>query len=194
MPVVMGSPTPKPTILSLGTGRRPDLGPGSWVAPGVVIVGDVTLEPGASVWYGAVLRGDNDRIEVGGGANIQDNCVLHADEGFPLHVGSDVTVGHGAVLHGCRIEPTCLIGLGAHVMNGVIVGTESIVAAGALLPPGLQVPARSMVAGVPARVRRRVTDEEVTMIRTNAADYRELARAHATATDGSRNPGTDVIT
>lgn len=159
----------------------PDLDPASWVAPGAVVAGAVTLGPSASVWYSSVVRADGDRITIGAGSNIQDGCVLHTDPGFHLQVGAGVTVGHRAVLHGCRIEDDVLVGMGAIVMNGAVVGTGSMVAAGALVSAGVVIPPRSLVMGAPGKVRRHTTDDELALIRLNAEHYVALAKVHASA-------------
>ncbi|MGK5450443.1 gamma carbonic anhydrase family protein [Streptomyces radiopugnans] len=159
-------------------GREPEIDPEAYVAPTAVVVGQVSLGAGASVWYNAVLRGDCDAITVGADSNVQDNCTVHADPGFPAVVGERVSVGHNAVLHGCTIGDEVLIGMGATVLNGARVGAGSLVAAHALVPQGMEVPPGSLVAGVPARVRRELTEEEREGIRVNAAAYRGLAGAH----------------
>ena len=141
------------------------------VAENAVLAGDVTVEAGASIWYGAVLRGDEAPIRVGEGSNIQDNAVLHCDEGFPLTVGSRVTVGHGAILHGCTVEDGCLIGMGAVLLNGCRIGAGSLIGAGALVPEGKIIPPRSLVLGVPGRVVRSVSDAETAQILADAARY-----------------------
>lgn len=148
------------------------------MAPTSTVIGDVTLEAGASVWYGAVLRGDVERISVGADSNIQDNCTLHADPGFPVTIGERVSVGHNAVVHGATVEDDCLIGMGATVLNGAVIGTGSLVAAQALVPQGMQIPPGSLVAGVPAKVRRQLTEEEQQGVTLNGTHYAQLAKAH----------------
>lgn len=146
------------------------------IAETAVITGDVELAPGVSVWYGAVLRGDTNIIRVGENSNIQDQCVLHGDADWPVLVGKRVTVGHGAILHGCQIGDDCLIGMAAVIMNGCVVGPESIVAGGTVLPPGTEIPRRSMVAGLPGKVRREVSQEEIDgLIHHSWEIYVELA-------------------
>ena len=147
---------------------------GALLAPGVVICGDVTLEKDVNVWYGAVLRGDNGPIRVGQGSNIQDNCVLHDK----TTIGKFCTIGHGAVVHGCRIGAHCLIGMHATVMNGADIGAGSLIAAGALVPENTVVPPGSLVVGVPGRVVRPVSAEQAQSIRENAAAYLRLAALH----------------
>ncbi|NJP52193.1 gamma carbonic anhydrase family protein [Streptomyces sp. SBST2-5] len=159
-------------------GREPKVDPEAFVAPTASVVGDVTLEAGASVWYGAVLRGDVESISVGAGSNVQDNCTLHADPGFPVRVGERVSIGHNAVVHGATVEDDCLIGMGATVLNGAVIGAGSLVAAQALIPQGMVVPAGSLVAGVPAKVRRELTAEEREGLTLNGAVYTDLARTH----------------
>ncbi|RBY89711.1 gamma carbonic anhydrase family protein [Blastococcus sp. TF02A-30] len=143
----------------------------AFVAPTAVVVGAVTLNAGASVWYGVVIRADEETIVIGPGTNVQDGCVLHSDPGFPLQVGGGVTVGHRVVLHGARIDDDVLVGMGSIVMNGAHIGAGSIVAAGAVVPPNATVPPGSVVAGVPAKVVRPTTDEDLAHIRADAASY-----------------------
>jgi carbonic anhydrase/acetyltransferase-like protein (isoleucine patch superfamily) len=165
-------------------GRTPRLDPGSFTAPTSVVLGDVTLAGRASVWYHAVLRGDCESITVGEGSNIQDNSTVHADPGFPAVIGARVTVGHNAVLHGCVVEDDVLVGMGATVLNGAHIGTGSLIAANALVPQGMRVPPGSLVAGVPAKVRRELTAEERELVRINAEHYVHLADAHRAAFAG----------
>lgn len=150
----------------------------AWVAPNATVIGDVVLHPGSSVFYGAVLRGDSDAIRLGAGSNLQDNVVVHVDDDVPTTIGAGVSVGHGAIVHGCTIEDDCLIGMNATVLNRAVIGRESLVAAGALVLEGTVIPPRSLVAGVPAKVRRELSDEEVAGIRRNAENYRALSAAH----------------
>jgi carbonic anhydrase/acetyltransferase-like protein (isoleucine patch superfamily) len=159
-------------------GREPEIHAEAFVAPTSSVIGDVTIQAGASVWYGAVLRGDVERISVGARSNIQDNCTLHADPGFPVTVGERVSVGHNAVVHGATVGDDCLIGMGATVLNGAVIGAGSLVAAQALVPQGMQVPPGSLVAGVPAKVRRELTEEERRGVTLNGTSYAELATAH----------------
>ncbi|MCQ4079922.1 gamma carbonic anhydrase family protein [Streptomyces sp. RB6PN25] len=166
-------------------GHAPAVEPEAFVAPTAVVLGDVHIAGGASVWYHAVLRGDCDRITIGASSNIQDNCTVHADPGFPAVVGERVSVGHNAVLHGCTVGNDVLVGMGATVLNGAHIGAGSLVAAAALVPQGLQVPPGSLVAGVPAKVKRQLTDEEREMVRLNAEHYVQLARTHRAVYDGS---------
>lgn len=165
-------------------GHTPQVAPDAWVAPTAAVLGQVTIGAGVGVFYSAVLRGDMDAITIGDGANLQDGVVVHTDPGSPARVGRDVSVGHGAVLHGCTVEDGALIGMNATVLNGAVIGAGSLVAAGALVLAGTEVPPRSLVAGVPAKVRRSLTDEEVTHCRENAGAYVRLTAEHASAMDG----------
>ncbi|MFJ2744612.1 gamma carbonic anhydrase family protein [Streptomyces sp. NPDC087440] len=167
-------------IMGVG-GRQPRLAADAFAAPTSVVVGDVTLAEGASVWYGAVLRADCGPIVLGADANIQDNCTVHVDPGFPVTVGERVSVGHNAVLHGCTVGDDVLVGMGATVLNGAVIGEGSLVAAQALVPQGMVVPPGSLVAGVPAKVRRELTEEEREGIKVNALMYRDLAAQHGAA-------------
>jgi carbonic anhydrase/acetyltransferase-like protein (isoleucine patch superfamily) len=159
-------------------GKTPDIHDSAFVAPTASIIGNATLGREASAFYGVSVRADTAAITVGDGTNLQDNVVLHADPGFPCTLGSGVSVGHAAVVHGCTVEDDCLIGMGATVLNGAVIGTGSLVAAGAVVLEGTVVPPRSLVAGVPAKVRRELTDEEFAGVKANAARYVELAQAH----------------
>ncbi len=160
-------------------GHSPVVDETAFVAPNATLVGRVSLGPESSVFYGAVLRGDTDQITLGARSNLQDNVVVHCDVGIPTTIGSGVSVGHGAVVHGCTVEDDCLIGMGATVMNGAIIGAGSLVAGGAVVLEGTVIPPRSLVAGVPAKVRREISDEELDAIKANANHYVELSRAHA---------------
>jgi len=161
----------------------PTLDPTSWVAPNATVIGGVILDAHSSVFYGTVLRGDNDTIHLGAGSNIQDNVTMHTDVGKPVTIGSGVSVGHGAILHGCTIENDCLIGMGAIVLNGSTVGEGSLVAAGAVVRENAVIPAGSLVAGVPGKVVRELSAEEREGLKENAHHYLELAEAHRAATD-----------
>jgi carbonic anhydrase/acetyltransferase-like protein (isoleucine patch superfamily) len=169
--------THKALVVGIG-GREPRIDPEAFVAPTASVIGDVTLHSGASVWYGAVVRGDVERITVGASANVQDNVTLHADPGFPVTVGERVSIGHNAVVHGATVEDDCLIGMGATVLNGAVIGAGSLVAAQALVPQGMVVPPGSLVAGVPAKVRRELSDEERQGVTLNGTLYAELAKTH----------------
>ena len=151
----------------------------AWIAPGAVLAGDVEIGPEASVFYTAVVRADWGPIRLGARSNLQDGCVLHTDPGLELSIGSGVSVGHRAVLHGCRIEDDVLIGMGAIVMNRAVIGSGTIVAAGALVPEGVVIPPRSMVVGAPGKVRRETTEDELAVIALAADSYVDVARVHA---------------
>jgi carbonic anhydrase/acetyltransferase-like protein (isoleucine patch superfamily) len=135
-------------------GKTPRIAPDAFIAPTAVLIGDVTIGPGASVWYGAVLRGDNDAIVIGAGSNVQDNCVLHCAEGLPTLVGENVTVGHMAMLEGCAIGEGALIGMGAIVLQRASVGAGSLVAAGSVVGEGVEIPPGVLAAGTPAKVKK----------------------------------------
>ncbi len=164
-------------------GVSPTVAVSAWVAPNATLAGAVTLGERASVFYGAVLRGDMDSITIGDDTNLQDNVTVHVDTGVPTVVGARVSVGHAAVLHGCTIEDDCLIGMSATVLNRAVVGSGSLVAAGSVVLEDTVIPPRSLVAGVPAKVRRAITDEEFAKIQRNYRSYLELSAAHRTATD-----------
>ncbi|WP_139984186.1 gamma carbonic anhydrase family protein [Nocardioides litoris] len=170
--------------LGLG-GRHPRIHPGAWVAPDAWVLGDVHVGDGAGLWYGVVARADTERIEVGEHTNVQDGVVLHADPGYPLVLGRGVSVGHRAVLHGASIGDDVLVGMGAIVMNGAVVGPGSVVGAGAVVAEGVVVEPRSLVLGLPGRVRRATTDDEVAATRLNAERYRRRAAEHRAALDGT---------
>lgn len=159
-------------------GNTPTIHETAWVAPNVTLIGQVAMGAESSVFYGAVLRGDVDSITLGDRSNLQDNVTVHCDSGFPTRVGSGVSVGHAAVLHGCTVEDDCLIGMSATVLNGAVIGAGSLVAAGAVVLEGTIIPPRSLVAGVPAKVRRELTDEEVESVKENATHYVGYATAH----------------
>jgi len=149
----------------------PNIDSEAFVAPTAVVVGAVTMGPRSSIWYSAVARADFETIEIGADSNVQDGCTLHSDPGFPLVLGRGVTVGHRVVLHGARVDDDVLVGMGSVVMNGAHIGSGSIVAAGAVVTPGTVVPPSSVVAGVPAKVVRQATDDDLAHIRANAASY-----------------------
>lgn len=142
-----------------------------WIAPGASVIGRVILEQNASVWFGAVLRGDNEPIVIGRNANVQDGAILHTDPGSPLTVGANVTIGHRAMLHGCSVGEGSLIGIGAIVLNGARIGRNCLVGAGALITENKQIPDRSLVVGAPGRVVRGLTDDEVAGLERAAAHY-----------------------
>jgi carbonic anhydrase/acetyltransferase-like protein (isoleucine patch superfamily) len=159
-------------IISHAVHGSPSVPASAYLAPGARVIGNVVLGEKVGVWFNVVLRGDSDAIVIGDGSNIQDNVSGHGDPGSPLRVGRNVSVGHNAVIHGCTIGDDCLIGMGAIVMNGAVVGAGSLVAAGAVVLEGQQIPAGSLVAGVPAKVRRPLTEDERADIVRNAENYR----------------------
>lgn len=164
-----------PHLIPYG-GRRPDVDPAAFVAAGATLVGAVTVRADASVWFGAVVRGDGAPIEIGEGSNVQDGAVLHSDPDFPVTVGARVTVGHRAVVHGCSIEDDSMVGMGAVVLNGAVIGRGSLIAAGAVVLEGTEVPPGSLVAGVPGKVKREVSEAERERIRSGGTSY--VTRAH----------------
>lgn len=149
-----------------------------WVAPNATVLGNVSIGEGASIWFNTVVRGDNDPIEIGAGSNVQDGCVLHTDPGFPLIIGADCTIGHMVMLHGCRIGRSSLVGIGAIVLNGVVVGEECMVGANTLIPEGKEIPPRSVVMGSPGKVVRQVTDADLARIQLAAVRYRDNWRRY----------------
>jgi carbonic anhydrase/acetyltransferase-like protein (isoleucine patch superfamily) len=144
-----------------------------WVAPNAVVVGNVEIGEDASVWFGAVIRGDLDTIRIGAGTNIQDGAVLHADPGMPLTFGANCSVGHLAMVHGCTVGAGSLIGIGAIVLNGANIGEDCLVGAGTLVAEGKTFPPRSLILGSPGRVVRQLTDEDVARLRKTAAGYQQ---------------------
>ena len=162
-------------IYALGD-RRVETRGDFYVADNAVVAGSVVLGHGASVWFNGVVRGDNDVITIGDGTNVQDAAVLHVDEGIPLTLGANVSVGHRAVLHGCTVEDGALVGIGAVVLNHAVVGRGSLVGANALVPEGKVIPERSLVVGSPARVVRTLTEEDAAGIERIARHYVEKAR------------------
>ena len=153
-------------------GILPTVDPSAYLDQSAQVIGDVHIGPESSVWMNVVIRGDVNTIRIGARTNVQDGTVVHVQAGtHPTVIGDEVTIGHGAIVHGCTVEDRCLIGMGAILLNGVSVGTESIVAAGSLLPENFQVPPRSLVMGSPAKVRRSLVDAEVGLIRRFADNY-----------------------
>ena len=158
-------------------GRKPRVDPDAYVDPSAQVIGDVTVEAGASVWPGAVLRGDQDNyVRLGRNSNVQDGAVLHVTPQFPCVVGENVTIGHRAVIHACTVKDNARIGIGAMVLNGAVVEEGAQVAAGALVPPGTVVPTGWLVMGVPAKPVRKMSPEEIADIQRNASEYVELWR------------------
>lgn len=166
--------------ISLGD-KVPQVAESAWIAPNATLVGSVVVNEGASIWYGVVLRADNEPITIGARSNVQDNCAFHVDKGKPVTLGEGVSVGHGAIIHGAIVEDNVLIGMGAIIMNGAVIGSESLIAAGALISEGVVIPPRSLVAGVPGKVRRELTADEVATIHTNAGIYERHRDLHSAA-------------
>lgn len=158
--------------------KKPTIGEGVFIAPTATIAGDVRLGDEASVWYGAVLRGDINFISIGKGTNLQDGVVGHLSDDHPLEVGNFVTVGHGAVIHACVIEDECLIGMNSTILDGARIGRQSIVAAGTVVPQGMQIPAGSLVAGVPATIRKALSPDRCKGLRKWAEKYLVVSKAH----------------
>ncbi len=150
----------------------------AWVADSAQVIGRVALAEGASVWYGAVLRGDNEWITVGARSNVQDGCVLHTDMGWPMTLGDDVSVGHQVMLHGCTVGDGSLIGIQAIVMNGAKIGRNCLVGAGAIVTEGKEFPDNSLIIGAPAKWVREITSEHIELIRAGAAHYVDNAQRH----------------
>jgi len=160
-------------------GKSPLLGEGAFVAESASVIGDVVIGARSSIWYGAVLRGDVEKIRIGDETSIQDNTVIHVDSsGFSTLVGNRVTVGHSVVLHGCRIGDNALIGIGSIVLNGAEVGDDSMIGAGSLVTPGTKIPPGVLALGSPARVKRPLTDEEKRHVQEGVANYIRLGREH----------------
>ncbi len=158
--------------------KEPDIATDTFIAENASIIGDVSVGKGASVWFGAVVRGDLAGIRIGNRSNVQDNAVIHVDTNAPTIIGDDVTIGHNAVVHACKIGNSCLIGMGAVVLSNAIIGDESVVGAGAIVTENKKFPPRSLIIGAPARVIRSLTDEDVKRVRENATHYVELSRAY----------------
>ena len=152
----------------------------AFVAPDAQVIGDVRIGLDVSIWFGAVLRGDNEAIAIGEGTNVQDRCVFHTDPGFPLSLGREVTVGHAAILHGCTVEDGALIGMGATVLNGARIGAGALVGANALVTEGKEIPPGAMVLGQPGKVVKTLDEDAIARLRRTAGVYREkLARYRA---------------
>ena len=157
----------------------PSLGQNVYISETAAVIGDVTLGDDVNIWFGAVVRGDMHFIRVDGRSNIQDNAVVHVTSAIPpTNIGSGVTVGHGAIIHGCTIEDNCMIGMGATVMDDAVIGTGSLIGAGSLVPPNMQVPSKSLVVGMPGKVVREIREEEYEMILERPQEYINLAAIH----------------
>jgi carbonic anhydrase/acetyltransferase-like protein (isoleucine patch superfamily) len=165
-------------------GHVPEIDPTAWLAPTATVIGRVRIGARASVWYGAVLRGDMDEIDLGEGSNLQDGVVVHTDTGVPARIGANVGVGHGAIVHGATVGDGALIGMGATLLNRAVIGAGAFVAAGALVREGQEVEANHLVAGVPAKDRGELDAAAAERVRRNAFEYQALAQQHRAATGG----------
>lgn len=159
-------------------GHSPKIDPSAFVHESAEVIGKVTIGKNASVWPNAVLRGDIEEIVIGESTNIQDNTVIHTDYNMPTILGNGISVGHSVILHGCVIKDNCLIGMGSIVLDGVTVEDECLIGAGALVSPGKTIPRRSLVIGIPGKVKRELSDEEVENFKKNTRDYLKLAEVH----------------
>ena len=163
--------------------NQPKLGQNVYISENATVIGDVTLGDEVNIWFGSVLRGDMHYIKIGNRSNIQDNAVIHVTTAVsPANIGSGVTVGHGAIIHGCTIEDDCMIGMGAIVMDDAVIGAGSLVGAGALVSPNMQVPSKSLVVGIPGKVVRELKNEEYKMIIERPQEYIELAAIYLKGT------------
>ena len=158
--------------------KSPSLDKNVYVSNSASVIGDVRIGRNSSIWYGSVLRGDINYISIGESSNLQDGVIGHLSDDFPLIVGSFVTVGHGAILHACTIEDECLIGMGATILDGARIGTQSVIAAGTVVPVGMEVPPGSLVAGVPGKFKKALNDEERVKLRSWAEKYLVVKEAH----------------
>lgn len=165
-------------IYSLGA-VTPKIADGVFIAPGSFVVGNVEIASGASIWFGVVIRGDNEPMIIGEGSNIQDNCVLHSDPGFPLSIGRNCTIGHSAIVHGCTIGDGSLIGMGATVLNGAKIGRNCLIGAGALVTENTRLPDNSLVVGSPARVKRELSKEQIEGLHQSALHYQANSKRFA---------------
>ncbi|WP_373331691.1 gamma carbonic anhydrase family protein [Thiopseudomonas alkaliphila] len=158
--------------------NTPEIDPSAWVAETAVVIGKVRLAQDSSVWFGAVLRGDNELIQIGVGSNVQDGAVMHTDMGYPLTLGQHVTVGHNAMLHGCSVGDGSLIGINAVILNGAIIGKNCIIGANTLIAEGKEIPDNSLVVGSPGKVVKQLTEQQVTQLKLNATHYVENAKRY----------------
>ncbi len=175
-------------------GSVPRIDPTAWIAPGAVVVGAVEIGPDSSIWYGSVVRGDVHRIRIGARTNIQDQCVVHVTQDrYSTWIGDDVTIGHRAVVHGCRIEAGALVGIGAIVLDGAVVEAGALVAAGSLVTPGSVIPGGMLAMGVPARAVRALSDDERVLQLERTRTYVETAKRHAASQPVSRSSRGPVV-
>lgn len=159
-------------------GKSPIIDTTAFIAPNASVIGNVTVGEGVGIWFGAILRGDMNSIKVGAYTNIQDLCIVHTPPTINAEIGKNVTIGHRALIHGCRIGDNCLIGMGSIVMNNVEIGDNCIVAAGSVVTEGMKVPSGSLVMGLPAKIKREVTPDEIKKIEASAKLYYELSRGY----------------
>ena len=160
--------------------KLPQLDSSVWIAPNATVIGDVRLAANVSIWWGAVLRGDNDPITIGEGTNIQDGSILHTDDGIPITMGCNITVGHMVMLHGCTVGDGTLVGIKSVVLNGAVIGKNCLIGANTLIPEGKVIPDRSVVMGSPGKVVRELTDEQLARIARNAPHYVQNAQRYRT--------------
>lgn len=166
-------------------GKQPRLGTGVFVADNAALIGDVEIGNDCSIWFGAVIRADVNLIRIGSRTNIQDNCVLHVThDQWTTIVAEEVTIGHGAIVHGCTIRRGSLIGMGSRILDGAMIGEQSIIGAGALVPEGMRVPPRSLAVGVPARVKRQLTEEEIGRLEQSWMNYIQYKDSYLRSADG----------
>lgn len=151
-----------------------------FIADGAKVVGNVEIGANSSVWFNAVIRADSDKVKIGKNSNVQDNAVIHTSEGFGVHIGDNVTIGHGAIIHGCTVKDNVMIGMGAIVLNGAVIGENSIIGAGALITQGKVIPSGSLAFGNPCKIVRQLTDEEISSISRNAKSYVKEAEKYNT--------------
>lgn len=161
-------------------GKRPETEKVSFIAENATIIGDVKLEEGTTVWYGAVIRGDGDSIRIGKNTNIQDNTVVHVDPDNPVSIGEGVTIGHSCIIHGCTIGDNCLIGMGSIIMNGAKIGDNCLVGAGALITENKEFPSGSKIIGSPAKMKSEVTEKDLELIKYSADYYMKDAEMYST--------------
>lgn len=155
-------------------GKHPVLGERVYLADNTVVIGDTVIGDDSSIWFGTVVRGDCNSIRIGARTNVQDNCTIHVtNDAWPTVIGDEVTIGHGAIVHGCTVERGALIGMGSRILDGAVIGEQALVGAGALVPEGMQVPPRTLVVGVPARVKRPLTQEELDRLEFSWKHYVE---------------------
>lgn len=158
--------------------HKPLIKESSFIAPGAIVVGKVEISDQVNVWYNAVIRGDDDKVVIGRATNIQDGCLLHQNDGIPLIIGEEVTVGHGAILHGCTVGDGCLIGMGAIILSGAQIGSESLIGAGTLIKENQQIPSGVLVVGSPGRIVRELSAAERQNLRQSAQNYLQRAEEH----------------